>query len=223
MNFRSLRAGESTVTGFVKYDPVAAKHITDKKLLSISQLNSLLSSGATEVPTFPVAAVSLKPVFTTISASQLVDGRYFLLPAWPGPPTTPQPFPPNDWKQFVWVNIKATGDGTGTGKVDTVGKADGSSRTPQTTYGVNRFIHFRLSAAQAQALNALNDAVPAGRAPRTRGGGFLGAPGDAHDEPRDHPMDLADVLVDARPGRPSCPQLEGDRVPSTRRTQRGPA
>src|SRR5262249_36933715 len=101
--------GEATITGFVKYDPTAADFIVDNKLLSQNALNDPLKQGSTSVPNFPSTAVSLKPVFQVLTGSQLVQGRYFQLAAWPGPPTPPKPFPSNDWGQCVWVDIKDEG------------------------------------------------------------------------------------------------------------------
>ncbi len=163
-------SGEGTVTGFVKYDPTAAEHIVQNKLLSINQLNTYLANGDTEIPTFPNAAISVKPVFQTISQSSLVDGRYYMLANWPGSPDPAIPFPPSAWKQCVWVDTQAQGAGPGTGKVDTVCNPNGASRTPETTYGVDRFIHFTLSTTQAMVLNAVHDALPGLRASRVTQG-----------------------------------------------------
>jgi hypothetical protein len=151
--------GEPTVTGFVKYDPTAAEFIVENKLLSKKALNELLKQGKKSVPDFPNTAVSLKPVFHVVTGSQLVQGRYYQLAAWPGPPNPPKPFPSNEWGQCVWVDVKDPGDGMGSGKVDTKCSADGSSRTPETTYGLGGFIHFRLSAARAKMLNAARAAT----------------------------------------------------------------
>ena len=164
--------GNETVTGFVKLDPSAAQFIVDQKLFSKSALNAFLTMKDTDIPNFPNTAISLKPVFQTLDQSQLVGGRYFMLPAWPGPPAQPISFPPNAWKQCVWVDVQDTDLGKGTGKVDTVCKSDGSSRSDDTTYGVGRFIHFRLSAAQARTVNAVREAVHGDRAAITIGGNY---------------------------------------------------
>src|SRR5262249_1515854 len=151
--------GEATVTGFVKYDPTAAEFIVENKLLSKNALNEFLKQGKTSVPNFPSTAVSLKPVFQVATPSQLVQCRYFQLAAWPGPPTPPKPFPSNEWGQCVWVDVKDEGEGPGKGKVDTKCSPDGSSRTPETTYGLGGFIHFRLTATRARLLNAAREAT----------------------------------------------------------------
>jgi hypothetical protein len=151
--------GEETVLGFVKFDPSAAQFIVDQKLFSNAALNTLLKAGNTDIPNFPNTAVSLKPVFQILNQSQLVSGRYFMLAAWPGPPAQPQSFPKTAWKQCVWVDAQDLGPGKGTGKVDTDCKSDGSSRTDETTYGLGRFIHFRLSPAQVRTVNAVQETV----------------------------------------------------------------
>lgn len=136
----------------VKYDPTAAKHIQTNKLLETSILNALLSDGKTDVPSFPTSALSLKPTYVTASRSKLINGRYFRLEVWPGTPDTPQEFGPDKWKRWVWVDIREPGQGSGTGKVDTVGTEN--SRTDDTTYGLGRFIYHQLSATEALIANA---------------------------------------------------------------------
>jgi hypothetical protein len=160
--------GSAFDKGSIKYDPVAAKHIQDNNLLSAQNLKALQTAGQKAVPNFDNSAISLKPHWITLSVSALVDGRYFMLPVWPGPPDPPVAFgpigPPNftnatsPWKQWIWIDTKESGAGTGTGDVDKVGKPDGSSRTPATTYGVGRFINFRNSATEARFTNALRAA-----------------------------------------------------------------
>lgn len=140
-----------TVVGFVKYDPTAAAHIVAQGLLSKAALDTLLKAGASQVAAFPNTALALKPVFNDTSGS-LVDGRYYQLPVWPGPPAAPEAFPPSAWNASVWVDIQ--GGGQGKGEVDKVGKADGSTRTDATTYPVSSFIYFRLTAEEAKLANA---------------------------------------------------------------------
>jgi hypothetical protein len=157
--------GGNTVTGFVKFDPTGAQFIVDQNLFSKAALSTLVTSGKTDIPNFPISAISLKPVFQPLDQSKLVGGRYYMLPAWPGPPAQPQSFPSSEWKQCIWVDIQDAGPGKGTGKVDTVCKSDGSSRSDDTTYGLGRFIYFQLSATQAQTVNAVREAIHAINAP----------------------------------------------------------
>lgn len=147
--------GEETVLGFVKYDPSASAHVVQQDLFSGSVLNTLLADGEVEVPPFPATAVALKPVFMHLAPSQAAGGRYYQLPAWPGPPDPPEAFPSTAWGQCVWVDLQESGQGTGTGAVDTTCAADGGSRTPETTYGLGTFINFRLTGSQAEAMNRL--------------------------------------------------------------------
>ncbi|MBN9169858.1 MAG: hypothetical protein J0J11_08065, partial [Microbacterium sp.] len=146
----------------VQYDPTAAGHIADNRLLQTATLSKLLAAGKTDVPAFPVTAVALKPTYVTATRSNLVDGRYFRLEVWPGPPAQPQSFGPSQWKQWVWVDVNDPGPGPGTGKVDPIGTPQ--SRTPQTTYGLGRFVYRRMSAADAETDNAVRTAVLGKRA-----------------------------------------------------------
>src|SRR5439155_25913865 len=94
----TFSGGESTVTGFVKYDPSGANQIISKGLFKAATLNGMLAQMNTDIPAFPVTTVALKPVFKTLARGALVGGRYFRLEAWPGPPATPLAFPPAQWK-----------------------------------------------------------------------------------------------------------------------------
>lgn len=152
-------AGDETVLGFVKYDPSAAKHIEDNNLFSTKKLASLLAAGRTKIPDFPFTAVSLKPVFQTIAKGALVDGRYYQLPAWPGPANAlnykyPLAFPSTDWKQCVWIDVK--NESKGNGGVDTVCDSKASRRTAENTYNVSSLINFQLDELQAKAVNESN-------------------------------------------------------------------
>ncbi len=140
------------VVGFTKYDPTAAAHIAQQDLLKFSTLDLLLGGGATAIPPFPATSVVVKPVFQVVRARDLVDGRYYQLKVWPGPPQTPQPFAPAQWPDAVWLDV--LGGGAGRGAVDVQSPADGSTRTAATTYPVSALIHYRLSATDAAALNA---------------------------------------------------------------------
>jgi hypothetical protein len=151
----------------VKYDPTTAAHIQTNRLLQAETLTALIKAGKTDVPAFPVRSVSLKPTYITASRSKLVDGRYFRLEAWPGTPATPQAFGPEEWKQWVWVDVKDLGEGSGKGKVDTVGTPN--SRTAETTYGLGRFIYHQLSATEALVANA---AIAGPKAPVTVAGDY---------------------------------------------------
>jgi hypothetical protein len=144
--------GEETVTGFVKYDPSAALHVSEQGLFKKATLDALLNVGANQVPAFPSTALVLKPVFQTLTG--LVGGRYYPLPVWAGPPAEPQSWPSEKWGNWVWIDIQNGGQGKG--ETDKTGSKDGSSRTEATTYPVSSFIHYKLDSAQASALNANN-------------------------------------------------------------------
>jgi hypothetical protein len=139
------------VMGFVKFDPTAAAHIVRQRLLSTEALDALLDGGAQQIPAFPATALVAKPVFQVIKASELVEGRYYALKVWSGPPATPQAYPPSQWPGCVWLDV--LGGGEGRGGVDGVAASDGSSRTPESTYPVASIIHYRLSAVDAAGLN----------------------------------------------------------------------
>jgi hypothetical protein len=142
---------DQTITGFVKYDPSAAAHIVQQGLFAKKTLDALLRAGANAIPSFPVTAFALKPVFQPLSGS-LIGGRYYKLSVWPGPPDMPQMWPSTKWKGWIWIDIQ--GGGHGNGAIDATGAADGSSRTDATTYPVSSFINFKMNAEDVASANA---------------------------------------------------------------------
>jgi hypothetical protein len=148
---RLAAAGSDTVFGYVKFDPTAAAHIRSEQLLSLSTLNQLVQGGAQQVPVFPSTALSLKSAFDVITAQSLVDGRYFRLSVWTGPPPTPRAWGPAAWPGVVWIDTM--GGGSGTGQIDMVASTDGTSRTDETTYPVSSMINHRLSPLEASEFN----------------------------------------------------------------------
>ena len=153
-----VTARADRVLGFVKFDPTAAEHIARQRLLHVETLDTLLEAGATQIPPFPATALVVKPLFQIIRRAELVQGRYHALKAWPGPPATPRAWAPAHWPGSVWIDVE--GGGSGRGAIDNLALADGSTRTEETTYPLATLLHFRLSAADATALNEHQPASP---------------------------------------------------------------
>ncbi len=152
--FAAVGPAIGRVAGFVKYDPSAAEQIVGQGLLEVRNLNMLLASGANAIPPFPATSVSLKPVFQLMPTAALVDGRYFQLPVWSGPPAILQGWGPEKWTSSVWIDIQ--NGGAGSGKVDAAPKPDGSTRTDDTTYPASSLVNYRLSADDAANWNTTN-------------------------------------------------------------------
>lgn len=143
----------SPIIGAVKFSPGAVEHLERQQLFRANALEALLTGGAVSIPPFPSTSVVVKPIYRVIASHDLVGGRYYLLNVWSGPPSTPQAWGPDRWPTAIWIDLK--NDGMGHGEVDSVRTPDGSSRTDATTYPVDNFIHYRLSASDATAYNAL--------------------------------------------------------------------
>jgi len=138
--------------GYVKFDPTAADHVLRQGLLRLSTLQVLLDGGAAQVPPFPASTLVVKPIFQIVPAASLVQGRYFELRVWEGPPGLPQAISPQQWPHAIWVDL--FGGGADSGEIDTEPTSDGRSRTDATTYPLNSFLFFRLSAADAAGFDA---------------------------------------------------------------------
>jgi hypothetical protein len=156
--------------GFVKFDPVAAEHIARNRLLSKGRLQELLTLPVAKIPEFPSSAIVVKAVYQTLSTggdAGTSAAQYSKLASWTGPPDPAAPFPPSSWTDCVWIDRLDPTSGTGTGEVDTRCAGDGSSRTPATTYGLGRFVHFTLSATEAAAAHVPSSATVATSPPET--------------------------------------------------------
>ncbi len=138
----------------MKYDPSATDHILSQRLLSQATLLSFIANGANAIPPFPNTAVALKPVFKVATKSQLVGGRYFPLPVWPGPPTPVREFGSNQWPGVVWIDIQGGGSGKGDVDMTPPAQRDGSTRNDATTYPVSSLINFKMDAKDADAVNS---------------------------------------------------------------------
>jgi hypothetical protein len=150
----SAAAASTRVVGFVKYDPTAADHIVRQQLLHREALDALLEGGAQQIPPFPATALAVKPLFQIARVQDLVEGRYYALKTWRGPPATPRVWGPSQWLSVVWIDV--LGGGSGRGDVDDIPVPDGSTRQDATTYPLSALIHYRLSTADAAALNEEN-------------------------------------------------------------------
>ena len=147
----------TTVEGFVKYDPVATAFTEQNDYLSKATLNGLIAAGDSAIKNFPSPSVTLKPVFLPgfIDQLKLIQGRYYMLPVWPGPPDPAKQSLPKDWPDCVWVDTQDQTDGTGTALDSTCDATGTTSRTAATTYGLGRFIHF-VEDGKTQILTAMH-------------------------------------------------------------------
>jgi hypothetical protein len=141
----NINPDDDNVLVTVKYNPTAAQHIDSLKLLSKNSLSAMQAKGESSIPEFPNSAISLKPVYKVLIASDFNKGLY-RLKVWTGPNYQPSGFDEDQWKGAIYIDTNNHGQGNGS--VDTIGKI-----TPQTTYNLNDFIHYRISGAQADSLN----------------------------------------------------------------------
>ncbi|MBS1903710.1 MAG: hypothetical protein JSS75_08415 [Bacteroidetes bacterium] len=139
---------QNRILGFVKYDPTAAQFTIDNTLLDSTTLQSMINAGKTDIPDFPNTAITTKPVFNIITKSTLdSNGGYYKLPVWSGPNDTSIGYPSSAWPGSVWVDPKNQGQGHG--GVDT-----GQGRSPQNTYNLDEFVHFKLDKKSASYIKA---------------------------------------------------------------------
>jgi hypothetical protein len=107
--------------------------------------------------------MSLKCAYRTLGSGDLlqggkgpmVDGRYFPLEVWPGPPQKldeSHGYGPEKWSTWVWIDVKGSSQGKGK-VICSPGRPDPSTIKPEVSYGVDQFINFPLSSEDARVLN----------------------------------------------------------------------
>lgn len=130
---------DTVVYESVAYSPAAATYALDNRIFERDKLNALYASGVRSV-VFPNDAITIKPVFRIIPQ----DATAYSIKVWPGPPNPAQPYHETAWTACAYVSTDGTGQGDGSVDVNCTGTA-----TPQTTYNVEDFIHFKLTAADS--------------------------------------------------------------------------
>lgn len=133
---RTFRRLAANPLGFVRFNPAAADHIREQALMRPAALETLLAGGASGVPPFPSGALALKAVYRLASAAASVEGHYYILPVWEGPPASPQAYGPDAWPHSAWIDLRSDA-------VDRPG-----------VYALSDFISFRLSPEDAARVNA---------------------------------------------------------------------
>jgi hypothetical protein len=146
----------------VAYNPEAAKFINDNKLFNLSTIKGMYAAGKTAIPSFPNTAVAIKPVYKVISSTELIGGKYYAMPAWPGTPVTTSAivtngFPETDWPGCVYIDVTNSGTSAATGISGTCSGPDASS-----TYGLGDFINYPVTASNVGAFTAEGYSVAAG-------------------------------------------------------------
>jgi hypothetical protein len=126
----------------VAYDPTAATAILGGGLFQLSTLAALNASHAAQIPVLPDTAVAIKPVYKAITPANLISGRYYVMPAWPGtPPVTLaiqlNGYPETSWPGFIYVDTQNAGRSASTG-IDANGA--GPLASPNAVYGLGDFV-----------------------------------------------------------------------------------
>ena len=141
----------------VAYDPTAATAILGGGLFRLSTLTALNAGHAAQIPVLPDTAVALKPVYKAITPANLINGRYYVMPAWTGtPPVTLQiqlnGYPETSWPGFIYVDTQNPGRSTSTG-FDATGA--GPVDSPNAVYGLGDFVSIPITAANRDQFQVL--------------------------------------------------------------------
>ena len=130
---------DTSILVSVAYNPPAAKHTIENKLLLESTLNRYLTEGRHKIPDFPDDAITIKPVYRLITASNTQNG-IFTMPGWPGTPSPAKAFPESEWGACVYIDM--TGATTNGNSIDT----GCNNRNESNTFSLSDFIYDTLTA-----------------------------------------------------------------------------
>jgi hypothetical protein len=146
----------------VAYDPTAAAAILGGGLFRLSTLAALNTGHAAQIPVLPDTAVALKPVYKAITPANLINGRYYVMPAWTGtPPVTLEiqlnGYPEASWPGFIYVDTQNAGQSTSTG-FDASGA--GPAASPNAVYGLGDFVSVPINAGNRDQFEVLTGDKP---------------------------------------------------------------
>ncbi len=156
---------DTAVFETVSYSPDASNWILQNGLFKLSTFKKLYAEKQQEIPVFPNTAISLKPVYKVIAKNggNLVNGRYYAMPAWPGTPeVTPNiiknGFPEKNWNAgCVYVDIQNNGSSTAKGT-----DASCSNPTTDSTYGLGDFVNIPVTADNLSQMQVVDQSVAIG-------------------------------------------------------------
>ncbi len=133
----------------VAYDPEAASHVIKNSLFKLSVINKYaVSGGIGGIPPFPQKAMTIKPVYYVGHAKDSL----IRVPAWHGPPATPQAYGYAKWNSYVYADMH---NKQAPGKV--LVPVTTPNPTPQqiaaATCNVSDFIYLKLDTTMAAYMN----------------------------------------------------------------------
>lgn len=146
--FEHARAKGDTVNSVifetVAYSPAAATHAISNKLFMATTLHGYAQAGLKGIPDFPNSAITIKPVYKILPASSMKDQSLFAISTWHGTIAKLDSFSEPEWKTIVYIDLKNQGKGDGK-QMKYTDPHKLPEATPDVTYNLNDFIHFRLN------------------------------------------------------------------------------
>jgi len=138
---------DARVVEFVKYSPEAVQYAVENKLFLGSTYRKYLQEGYEDLTGFPNTAITIKPVWYSLSESRKVADNLYEVDVWPGPNQDSidagKGFSPSSWNNVVFVNT-----------------ADNTVGNGQDTFTLKDFIHFKLDSIQAAGLREATKESP---------------------------------------------------------------
>jgi hypothetical protein len=139
----------------VSYDPQAVSHVVNNSLLKLSVINSYQKPGAIgTIPGFPPPAITVKPTYFVGHKSDSL----IRIPAWSGPPSTPQAYGPFQWNSYVYADV-SNSQPAGKTLVPVTNSKPTAAQIAAATCNVSDFINFRLDTKMAKYFNEQQSVV----------------------------------------------------------------
>ncbi|MBK8556238.1 MAG: hypothetical protein IPL65_10945 [Lewinellaceae bacterium] len=134
----------------VSYDPSAAAHTIQNKLLDSTVLKGMVRSGQiSAIPAFPNNAITIKPTFFVgRGADSLI-----MMPVWSGPPNPAANYPDTAWHSSVWVDVHNQ-QAAGKAVVPVVNNPNPTpAQIAAATANLSDFIYYKIDKAAADYIN----------------------------------------------------------------------
>lgn len=150
---KSSFSEDTSIAESVSYSPAAATYALDNKIFLAVTLAKYQLEGKVKIPDFPNDAITIKPVFKIITKDKLNENGIYSMASWHGPIDTVDAYPESAWGSCVYVDINNNGNGNG--NID----MECNNITPENTYNLTDFIHFKINQEDADYYNQQFDSI----------------------------------------------------------------
>jgi hypothetical protein len=143
---------DTNIVEIVAYNKAAEDFAVKHKIFYLSELKKMQKGNYSQIPEFPLEAITIKPVYKVISQNKLSKEGVYTMAAWHGPEYKDSGYPEKEWKSCIYVDTKSD-------KTNSNGRIayNCENQTTENTFYLNDFIHFKIDASLAKSYNSENE------------------------------------------------------------------